>query len=838
MPLPVDTVIPELLEVLASNPGAVLHAPPGAGKTTRVPLALLAAQWLTGTILMLEPRRLAAVNAARWMASLLREEAGRTVGYAVRYERAVSAATRIEVVTEGILTRRLQADPLLSGVSLVIFDEFHERNLNSDLALALCRDVQGGVRGDLKLLVMSATLESGPVSRLLGGVPIVTATGRSFPVEIRYLEREPEGRLPEIVAGAVQRALAETSGDLLVFLPGVGEIARCQAILRERLGSGAPLICPLYADLSFREQERAILPAERRRVVLATTIAETSLTIEGVSVVVDGGWSRQPRFDPAKGLPRLETVRLSRAAADQRAGRAGRLGPGICYRLWTGHTQQHLVPFTPPEITVTDLSGLALELALWGVSDPAILPWLDPPPPPALAEARRLLVLLGAIDRTGGVTPIGRRLGRLGLHPRLGRLLLAGEELGHPEAGLICGALLAERDILRRGRGGGRTCRSDNDLFDRYEAFLRWRQGAHDEGVDPAAAAAVQRLVRHLGPRERSGEGATRFDSAAATRLLLRAYPDRVARQREPGSDRYLLASGRGCRLTGRSSLHDEPYLVAVQVEGGEGAEGEIRLAAAVTVETLREELTDALGRERRVAWDEREGRVLVREEERLGALVLSSRQVPAGPGEAEEALLAGVVARGVERLPWSPAAIRFRERVSFCARHCPEAGLPDLNDAALAATAGQWLLPWLGGYRSLGDVARVDLLAALQGWLTREQLRLVEEMAPTHLAVPSGSRIALRYDSGEPVLAVKLQELFGLGETPAVAGGRVPVLLHLLSPAGRPIQVTRDLRGFWDGAYREVRKELRGRYPRHPWPDDPWSAVPTKRTKPRSKGL
>ena len=832
--LPIDAVLPDLLEALHRHPGAVLHAPPGAGKTTRVPLALLDASWLTGTVIMLEPRRLAAVNSARWMASLLGEEVGQTVGYTIRYERQLSSATRIEVVTEGILTRRLQSDPLLAGVSLVIFDEFHERNLNSDLALAFCRDVQQGLRDDLKLLVMSATLECASVARLLGNVPIIASQGRSFPVEIRYLERDPEGRLPLIAAGAVQRALGESTGDILVFLPGYGEISRTRSLLQERLGEDGPLMCPLYADLPFHEQEKAIMPGERRKVVLATTIAETSLTIQGIGVVIDGGWSRQPRFDPAKGLPRLETVRVSVAAAEQRAGRAGRLGPGVCYRLWSRHTQRHLLPFTPPEITVTDLASLALELALWGVTDPDTLLWLEPPPAPALAEARRLLQMMGALDGCYALTPVGRHMGTVGLHPRLARLLLAGEAAGYGNAAVRCCALLGERDLLRVAPGSRRKLRSDNDLFDRYEAFVRWQGGARDGEIDTNAATAVERLMRQLSRDITKRGDLLGFDAAILGRLLLTAYPDRLAMQREPGSDRYLLINGRGCRLTNRSSLHDEPFLVAVQVEGGDGGEGQIYLAAALDERMIREELVDRITRERRVTWDEREGRVMVREEEMLDSLILSSRQVAAVGADTAIALLEGIVRRGVDRFPWSPAAFQFRDRALFCGRLFPGVELPDLTDGALAATAREWLLPWLSGARSLADVARVDLMAALRGMFTREQLLFVEEMAPTHLTVPSGSRIALQYRGEEPVLAVKLQELFGLGDTPTVAGGRVALLLHLLSPAGRPIQVTRDLKGFWNEAYREVKKELKGRYPRHPWPDDPWSATPTKRTKPR----
>jgi len=465
------------------------------------------------------------------------------------------------------------------------------------------------------------------------------------------------------------------------------------------------------------------------------------------------------------------------------------------------------------------------------VTDPSALPWLDPPPAAPFAEARRLLRLLGALDDQFAITATGRRMGTLGLHPRLARLLLAGEDAGYAGAVSRFCALLAERDLLSRGPGQKRKVKSDNDLFDRYEAFLRWRDGARDGEVDPAAAASVERLARQLFRGSAHGADGSGLDSAVASRLLLRAYPDRLAMQREPGSDRYLLSSGRGCRLSERSSLHDEPFLVAINVEGSDRGEGQIHLAAAVTPNMLREELADAITRERLVTWDEREGRVSAREEERYDALLLASRRVPPEEVEVESALLAGVVQRGIDRLPWPPAARQFRDRVEFCARAFPEAGLPDLTDTGLSATPEKWLLPWLSGVRSLTDVAKVDLLGAVRGMLNREQLRLVEAMAPTHLAVPSGSRIAVQYGGEGPVLAVKLQELFGLGETPAVAGGRVPVLLHLLSPAGRPIQVTRDLKGFWNGAYREVKKELKGRYPKHPWPDDPWSAQPTKRT-------
>ncbi len=836
-PLPIDPILPELKRTVASSPNTVLHAPPGAGKTTRVPLALLELPELArGRIVMLEPRRLAAVHAAHRLAHALGEEAGGTVGYAMRFERRVSAGTRIEVVTEGILTRRLQRDPCLDGVSLVIFDEFHERSIHADLALAFCLEVQGSVRPDLRILVMSATLDCGPVSALLGGAPVVASEGRSFPVEVRYLEEQGHHHLPVRMAAAVRRALAETGGDVLAFLPGSGEIRACHELLAQEGADAASSIHPLYGDLPFTEQERAILPGPVRKVVLATNIAETSLTIEGVRVVVDSGLSRMVRHDPASGLNRLVTVRESRASAEQRAGRAGRLGPGVCYRLFGSHTFHAMTPFSPPELLVSDLSSLVLELAVWGVRDPGTLNWLDRPPEAAVAAARDLLRMLGALDRQGRPTDIGRHMAELPVHPRLARLLLRGSELGLAGEAAVLAAILSERDIFRHGPGEVvRPCESD--LLERYEAF---RQGTRNrEGrFQPGAVRAVERTAAQLarllsgGAARSSGPRVSGPDAADAGRLLLAAYPDRVARRRENGGDRYLLANGRGALLSPRSGVRSRPFILAVQVDARSNGEGVIHQASALMPELIRAECGDAVVSGTRVAWEPGQERVMAWEEERLGAVALSRRQVAASDEEALPVLLQVVRESGLELLGWGQPMRRFQGRVAMVREAFPEEEWPDLGVERLLETLTEWLGPYLYGARSRRDLAAVDLLPALKGLFSRDRLRLLEERAPTYVTVPSGRRVEIDYASGgEPVLAVKLQEMFGLADTPAIAGGRVRLLLHLLSPAGRPVQVTRDLRNFWESGYREIRRELRGRYPKHPWPDDPWNAEPTRKT-------
>jgi len=817
-PLPIDAVLPALRAALAGSAAAVLQAPPGAGKTTRVPLSLLDEPWLAGkSILMLEPRRLAATNAARFMGQLRGEEVGRTVGYAIRYERKASRATRIEVVTEGILTRRLQSDPELTGVGLVIFDEFHERNLNSDLALALCRDAQLGLRDDLKLLVMSATLDAAPVARLLGDCPLVSSTGRSYPVEVRYLAQEPVGRVGDYVPPVVRRVLAETSGDLLLFLPGAFEIRRCAEALADLAGEVD--LRPLYGDLPFAEQERAILPGYRRKVVLATNIAETSLTIDGVAVVVDAGLERRPRFDAARGMTTLETARISRASAEQRAGRAGRLGPGVCYRLWPEGGQGVLLPFTPPEIRTADLVPLALDLARWGVQEAEQLAWLDPPPAGHLAGARSLLRLLGALDGGGRLTNLGEAMAELPAHPRLARLLLAAMDAGVPALGADLAALLSERDLA----GGSHPSHaSDSDLLDRLELL-------HRRGFD-AAARAARYWRGKLGAR--GAEPAP--DAETVGRLLAAAYPDRIGKERERGSGRYLFSGGFGGRLSPRSAVKGGEWLVAVEVAGKPGGEGEVRLASRLSRETVEELFGASLAWQRVVEWDERAGRVRAREVRLLGALVLQERPAAATAEDVVPALLGAVRRGGLELLDWSPAACQLRARGRLLAAHF--SGWPDFSDGALLASLEAWLAPHLAGVTSLSGLRRLELLPALQGLLGWSRQQELARLAPERLEVPSGSSIRLDYAAEDgPVLACKLQELFGLAETPRVAGGAVPVLIHLLSPAGRPLAVTRDLRSFWDSVYPEVKKEMKGRYPKHPWPDDPWSAEATRRTKRRS---
>ncbi len=838
---PVDTIIPRLLHTLQERTAAIVHAPPGSGKTTRIPLALLKSDWIhNNNIVMLEPRRLAVVNAARWMSASLGEEVGGTVGYAIRFDRQASAATRLEIVTEGLLTRRLQSDPLLEGVGIVIFDEFHERSLHSDTALALCLDMQKGLRPDLRILLMSATLDVAGIRSLLPEAEVISCGGTLYPVETRYLGGG-EKRPVDAAVVATVRALRETEGDILLFLPGSGEIRRCCAQLEEQLAGSGVIVAPLYGDLPFAEQEAAIMPAERRKVVLATTIAETSLTIEGVRVVIDTGLTRRSRFDPATGLNRLVTERVSAAAAAQRCGRAGRVAPGVCYRLWSEHEQAALIPHDPAEILIADLSELALNLALWGVNDPAELSWVDPPPPAALAEARRLLKMLGALDDRMRITPLGRKMSGIPLHPRLSRLLLAGLERGEGDLACDLAAIISERDFIR----GGPECRATTpcDLEDRLELLQQWRSGArHDlsaAGVDRGALRTVERLaaqLRRIAGLKCPPRG---YSPADAVLLAAVAFPDRIAMQREPGSRRYLLSSGRGAQLGPRSGVGDSRFLVAVRMDGGSGAEGTIFTASSLQEHRVRELFRDVITSGRFVSWDEANGRVTARDEHRLGALVLDSRTVRPERRDIVAAVLEQVRLRGsLDLFAVTPLCRQYRARVQLLHERCGEEGWPDLSDAALLATAEEWLAPLLMTAERPERLSGIDLHAALKGMLGWKRNAALDDLAPTHLVVPSGSRIALDYIPEEgPVMAVKLQELFGLADTPTVARGRVPVLLHLLSPAGRPMQVTRDLRSFWDNVYPEVRKELKGRYPKHPWPDDPWSAVPTRLTTKRLHG-
>lgn len=838
---PIDGILPGLKEAVCGHPAVVLHAPPGAGKTTRVPLALLDLfPPGKGRILILEPRRIAAVSAARWMARTLGEEVGETVGYSIRFDTKTTERTRIEVVTEGILTRRIQADPGLDGIAMVIFDEFHERSLHADLALALCLDVRGGLREDLKLLVMSATLDCGPIADLLGGAPVITSGGRAFPVEEHYLGDEREKSLPERTADAVQTALRETPGDILVFLPGSGEIHACSEALQpvvERGGTGITLH-PLYGDLPFEEQERALLPSRTRKIVLATNIAETSLTIEGVRCVIDSGLTRRLQYDPATGMNRLITVAVSKASAEQRKGRAGRLGPGVCYRLYSRHVFHSMLPHTPPEMLVSDLSSLVLDLAVWGVKDPSALSWLDAPPAASRDAARRLLMDLGALDPSGLATPAGKMMARMPLPPRLARLLLRAGELGCPRLGAEVAALLSERDIFRRTAAERRRTAGDPDIQERLSLLQVWRREREGTGgADLRALRAVERTAEQL-VRLMPGSGKTHGERAddpeLVARLLLSAFPERIAKRREEGEGRFLLVQGRGVRVSPASTMSRSPFLITAVMDAGEGTEGFVHIAASVTEELVRRECAGRIETLRRIEWDKGEGRIVAALEERVGAIPLSVK--PFSPSDAEVApLLCDAIRANPGLLSFSRETRQFQGRVALLRRVFPGEEWPDLSDGSLCGSPEEWLLPWLGSVRTSRDLASLDTLPALRAQLSWEQVRLLDERAPSFLPVPSGHRVALDYAAGEiPVLAVKLQEMFGLADTPAVAGGRVKVLLHLLSPARRPVQITQDLKGFWNGGYQQVKKELKGRYPKHPWPDDPWNAVPTRSAKPR----
>ncbi|HPC85987.1 MAG TPA: ATP-dependent helicase HrpB [Smithellaceae bacterium] len=839
---PIDEILPELKEAIRKRSSLVLHAPPGAGKTTRVPLALLdVIPPEKGRILMLEPRRIAAVSAARWMAKTLGEEVGRTLGYSIRFDSRTSKETRVEVMTEGILTRRILADPDLAGVAMVIFDEFHERSLQTDLALALCLDIRRALREDLKILVMSATLDGGPVAALLDGAAVLSSRGQAHPVEERYCGDHPNQFVAARMTDTVQKALQETSGDILAFLPGSGEILAVRNTLEEKLrnrGINNLSIHALYGELPFEEQERAILPASGRKIVLATNIAETSLTIEGVRVVIDGGLTRRLQYDPATGMNRLVTVTVSQASARQRRGRAGRLGPGVCYRLYSQHTFQSLIPFDPPEIAVSDLSSLVLDLAAWGIGNPAALSWLDAPPPAAWRAAQELLKGLGALDARGSITPVGRAMARLPLHPRLGRLLLKAADLGFPSQGADLAALLSERDIIRRSGPSLTHAPNRFDLNDRLQRLQHWRQKkVLTASDDPLALRAVDRSARQLlrmTDKTRESSGGETGDMIP--RLLLAAFPDRIAKRREDDSGRYVMRSGKGVRLSAKTIPAGSPYIVAPIVDKGTKAEGKVHMAESLTEELIRKELSGEIETLRRLDWDRQEARVIAVEEERLGTLTLSVK--PASPSREEiTTLLCEAIRSKTARVSFGREALQFQARVRLMKETYAEENWPDLSEEALLASPEDWLLPWLSGIRNAAQLAALNILPALTETLTRNQRHLLDERAPATIGVPSGHTIPIDYVAGEiPVLAVKLQEMFGLADTPAIADGRVKLLLHLLSPARRPVQITRDLNRFWTTGYPQVKKELKGRYPKHPWPDDPWNAPPTRKTKNRKR--
>ena len=826
--LPIDTVLPDLRHILTSHRNAVLQAPPGAGKTTRVPLALLDAEWLGNKkIVMLEPRRLAARAAARFMARCLGEQVGETVGYRVRLDTRVGASTRIEVITEGVLTRLLQEDPALDTVGLVVFDEFHERSLQADLGLALCLDSQAALRQDLRLVAMSATLDGAAVARLLGDAPILTSEGRNYPVDTRYRPTRTQfarrhRAFAEEVLRAVLTVLREEAGSVLVFLPGVGEIRRLAAALRSADPGDDVILAPLYGQLDALAQDTAIQPASggKRKVVLATAIAETSLTIEGIRVVIDTGLMRLQRFDPNSGLTRLVTLPVSQAAADQRCGRAGRLQAGVCYRLWPEHL--HLLPHSPPEILQADLTPLVLELAHWGVRDVSQLDWLDVPPPAHIAQATDLLRKLGALDAEARLTAQGRAMLELGAHPRLAHMMLRGRELGYGSLACELAALLGERDPLRSAQP------HDADIVLRLE-LLRGIGDARDanHGLLRQIRDTARQWRRQLHCDAAPGDHA---DLPMAGVLLAFAYPDRIARRRQGSDNRFLLSNGHGAVFGEAEPLAAADTLVAANLDGK--GEARIFLAAGVHREQLLEYHGDLIREQSFVGWDEREQCVRARRQQQLGELVLLDEAwQDADPEAVQSAMLAGIRRHAPACLPWSEAARQLQARISFLHRLAPH-DWPDVGDARLMSSLDDWLSPYLHGMTRLAHLKRLDMCAALLVQLPWVKQKQLDELAPAHLTVPSGTRVRLDYSHEIPVLAVRLQEMFGLGDTPRVAGGRVAVLLHLLSPARRPVQITQDLAAFWQGSYHAVKKELKGRYPKHHWPDDPLQAQASAATR------
>ncbi|PKR48881.1 ATP-dependent helicase HrpB [Thalassospira povalilytica] len=827
--LPIDTVLPDLCAALETGTNAVLQAPPGAGKTTKVPLALRNGGWLGDQkIIMLEPRRLAARAAARRMAQLLGEGVGERVGYRVRFDSKVSAKTKIEVVTEGILVRMIQDDPELSGIGAILFDEFHERSLDADLGLALALETQGALRDDLRILVMSATLDGGPMASLMGDCPVITSEGRAFPVETRYFPPKPDKwgniRIDGEMTAAIKTALREESGSILAFLPGQGEITRVEAALKEAVGSDI-IIAPLYGAMDAKAQDIAIQPAPdgKRKVVLATAIAETSLTIDGIRVVVDSGLQRLPRFDPASGMTRLITVKSSQASAEQRRGRAGRLEPGICYRLWAENEQRARAPFTAPEIAEADLAPLTLELARWGVTDPKSLPWLDVPEAAKIDQARDILRGLEAIDHENRITAMGTAMAGIPVHPRLAHMMLRGAALGLDQVACALAALLSDRDFMR-GRGA--------DLRLRIDAILRGH-------APKMISEAAKQLARRLGDVMRQANlpkgKNTKVDRADEVGLLLAfAYPDRIGERRKGADARYRLSGGRGGVLPNEDSLANEAYIAVAELDG-QAREAKIYLAAPVARATLETHFADQISEGTEVFWDMQSDAVQARWQRRIGALVLDEKAThdEADPDAIATAMIEGIRKIGLHCLPWDKASEGLRQRLSFLHRVDGD-HWPDMSDDGLMASLEDWIAPYLTGITKRGQLKQINLSEALLAGIDWNQRQELDRLAPTHWQVPTGSNIRIDYSGETPALPVRMQEMFGATETPKVAGGKVAVTLHLLSPAQRPIQVTSDLVGFWNGSYAQVKAEMKGRYPKHYWPDDPLQAEPTRRVKSR----
>jgi ATP-dependent helicase HrpB len=812
-PLPIDGVLPDLLQSLDRSPNAVLVAEPGAGKTTRVPLALLNAAWRRdGRILVLEPRRLAARAAARRMASELGEQPGETVGYRVRMETKVSAKTRIEVITEGVFTRLILDDPELTGVAAVLFDEFHERSLDGDLGLALALDVQSALRDDLRLLPMSATLDAAGISKLLGNAPVIESKGRSFPVETRYLGRTPNERMEAQVVRAIRQAITAETGSMLVFLPGQGEIRRTAEMLDGKL-PGNCQVAPLYGGLDAKAQDAAIRPAEAgtRKIVLASAIAQTSLTIEGVRVVIDSGLARVPKFEPQTGLTRLETVRVSRASADQRRGRAGRTEPGVCYRLWDEAQTAALPQAEAPEILEADLTGLVLDLAAWGTFDPADLTFANPPPQAAWTEAKTLLTDLHALDSGGRLTEDGKALARLPLHPRLAHMVIEGTARGLGTTAALIALLLSEPGL------GGR----DPDLRARLQSLRH----------DKSQRAKDGRILAERWLKQAGGSGRD-VDTESAGVLLALAYPDRVAQQRGQ-TGRFRLANGRGAELEAEHGLAREAFLTVADIQG-KAASGRIQLCAPISKSDIEELFAADIVTEDEVQLTG-EGTLKARRVTRYKAVELKSVQIQsADPAAVERALISEIRRRGVARLPWSKDQERLRKRVAYARENGAE-DLPDLSDGALTETLETWLQPYIAGCTSLNAIDAALLGNALSSLLPYDASTKLDDLAPSHFTAPTGSKVPIDYGAAAgPTLSIRVQELFGLEDHPSVCNGRLPLILELLSPAQRPIQITKDLPGFWKGSWTDVKADMKGRYPRHPWPDDPTEAEATRRAKPR----
>ncbi len=832
--LPICELLPALTHALDNTQAVVLEAPPGAGKSTVIPLALLSASWRAHRkILMLEPRRLAARAVAQRLAATLGERVGQTVGYRMRLDTQVSAATRIEVITDGILIRLLESDPALEDTAIVIFDEFHERSLSADMGLALCRDAQQTLRPDLRLLVMSATLDGAAIAQLLDQAPRITSAGRSFPVEIRYASRTPD-HLEREVAITIRRALAEEPGDALVFLPGTAEIRRLtEQLSRGDLPENTDLL-PLYGELSAEQQDRALIPSVpgRRKVVLATSIAETSLTIEGIRIVIDAGLARRSQFDPGSGMSRLETMPVSKAAAEQRRGRAGRTQPGVCFRVYTEAQHRRFQAHTPPEIIEADLSGLALDLSVWGTEAGALL-WLDPPPPAHLAQARDLLTRLGALaaDR---ITPVGRAMAQLGVHPRLARMLLAARGTVTIRMACDLAALLTERDFVRMP-----PHERDSSLEKRLE-LLAGRSVIGLE-ADRGALHRIRRLSdlwqAALRRRPEKTAGASYTEDADAGQLLAFAYPDRIARRRGEGA-RYLMSNGRGALFAGPDGLSQHEFLVIADLDGAE-REARIYRAAPLSRSCLLHLFEKQVTTSERIEWNAKDELVTALKEWRLDALPLMEEPLKALTAEAtHNAMLAGIRALGLYALPWTPAARNLQARILFLRAVLPpeeRIAWPDVSDEALMADLERWLGPFLDGITRRDHLARLDMTMMLGQCLSYPLTQALATLAPTHLLVPSGSSIPIDYAKDPPRISVRLQEVFGLLKTPRVANQRVSLAIELLSPARRPVQITRDLESFWSKGYEEVRRELKGRYPKHFWPDDPKQALATARAKPRT---